>query len=228
MRKDTCVLFIFGRFLAGVSIGIFSYLVPLYCNYYIVREIVPTEISSHLISLHSVMIALGHFVGYVLSLVSTETHMAYISFCLPALALGIQAFLLYFFYEFETPSFLWFKNRRPEVTSNQALNIISRLYLINEPNSDNSFELESEVSDYPILSFNDVIHDQLLRRSLLNCIALGAFTNLVGVNTFLIYFPSYARNISDLSVKYQTLIIYASYFCLSIFIFLFIKRNNLP
>jgi MFS family permease len=115
IRNETVAILIFARFVTGLSIGIFSYLVPLYCILYIVREIVPTEISTSMISLHVIVIALGHFISYVATLLFIDSSMIYISFCIPLLAVGIQAFILLFIYEFETPSYLWIKNRREEV-----------------------------------------------------------------------------------------------------------------
>ena len=38
LRNETVAILIFARFVTGLSIGIFSYLVPLYCILYIVRE----------------------------------------------------------------------------------------------------------------------------------------------------------------------------------------------
>lgn len=189
------------------------------------REIVPREISGHLISLHSVMIALGHFVAYVTTLPTIDPLSMYISFCVPLIAVVIQAFLLYFFYEFETPSFLWLKNKRSEVSYIQAMTVISRLYLITEASPRCSLTSEDEIQDYPIISLKDVMKDSSLRRSLINCITLGAFTNLVGINLFLVYFPAYARDTSNLTVQTQTFIIYLSYFILSLFIFLILNSN---
>ena len=105
------------------------------------------------------------------------------------------------------------------------MTVISKLYLITETSPRCSFTSENEIQDTPIISIKDVMKDSSLRRSLINCIVLGAFTNLVGINLFLVYFPAYARDTSNLTVRNQTFTIYLSYFLLSIFIFLILNSK---
>lgn len=105
------------------------------------------------------------------------------------------------------------------------MRIINRLYLIAPTTPGSSIMLEDESSNPPIISGKEVMKDPSHRKSLLNCIVLGAFTNLVGINTFLVYFPSYSLDVSGFTKEYQALTIYSSHFIVSFFIFPLIRCN---
>lgn len=61
----TVVLIAIGRALCGISVGISSYIVPLYSKKYIVRELAPIEIYTRLGSINQFMITFGILVSYI-------------------------------------------------------------------------------------------------------------------------------------------------------------------
>lgn len=171
------------------------------------------------------MMALGHFIAYVMAILSADSPIIYLGFCVPAIAVLTQAILLSIIYDFETPSFLFFKNKRSEVNSIQAKRVINRLYLINQTTPGSSISSEDDQDICAIISSRDIMNFSSVRKSLINSIILGIFSNLVGINTFLVYFPIYAKDMPGFTRKSQGLAIYASYFFLSFFIFYLIRSN---
>jgi hypothetical protein len=99
------------------------------------------------------------------------------------------------------------------------------LYLSSQPSFWGSVSDDFQLTDTTIITLKDVMRDESLRKSLLNCIGLGAFTNLVGINFFLFYFPAYAGDVPSFPLEYQIFTIYFCYFILSLFIFVLIGSN---
>jgi len=110
--------FALGRFLSGLSVGVYAALVPLYIN-----ETSPTQMSGQMGILAQAQITFGIVVAYALALVlPTEnyksnplTYWWMVMFGLQGVIAVWQFIVLLWFYKLETPLWLWNKGLKEDV-----------------------------------------------------------------------------------------------------------------
>ncbi len=189
-------VYLIGRFLKGVVLGMFAFIVPLYSIIYSVREMVPLEYAGFLGAFTQVMNTFGNFWGAGLSNygeVYVSLDFMFIIFLIPILFSLIQTFLILNFYNYESPSYLWVHNLKKE-----AFFLINKLY-INPNLSDTSSYIKSsavrsiediceddESEIHSVVSYKTVLFSPNYRKSLLIACGLGLFKTLIGIDFFII------------------------------------------
>lgn len=198
-RYNQITSYLIGRFIKGLVLGMFAFIVPLYSTFYTVREMVPLEHTGFLGAFTQVMNTFGNLWGAGLSTCLEEyidKEYIIIVFLIPIVFSLIQTYLILKFYNFESPSYLWINNLKKE-----ALFLINKLYINSAIADTHSFikrsavrsiedicEVEDEDEDevHPVPTYKTVLFSSNYRKSLLIACGLGLFKTLIGIDFFMI------------------------------------------
>ena len=199
-----------GRLLCGISTGISSYIVPLYSNSYIVREVAPFEIYARLGCINQFMITFGIFIAYLVSYFVYYDHITiYLLFSLPILFAITQAVLFIFCYTNDTPTYLLSKKR-----TRDALALISKLYY-NQTNEDETDDLlaNSQLSLHcKAASFKDLLNSKLSQSLAMGCV-VSVLQQFTGIN-YIIFSSSVYIDKGSIGAQFLT-IIFGAVNCIS-------------
>lgn len=173
MAPNTTV-FLIGRFMVGIAVGVTSMVTPLY-----IAEISPSSIRGALVQLNQLMIGIGVAVAYAVAWFlagSGNWRLMFISAVLPSIVLLIALFFLP-----ESPRWLAAKGRL-----NAARSVLDGIY--------GPAEIETAMLQFAsVIETDDVkVRDLLLprfRKPLVAGMGLAIFQQVTGVNTIIYYTP---------------------------------------
>jgi sugar porter (SP) family MFS transporter len=170
----TTPLFLIGRFMVGVAVGVTSMITPLY-----IAEISPPAIRGALVQLNQLMVGIGVAVAYAVAWRLSDTgnwRMMFLSAVVPSVVLLISLFFLP-----ESPRWLASKGR-----FDAARAILNRIY--------GPQETEVAMTQFTTVIEGDKLRprDLFLRRfrkPLIAGVGLAVFQQITGVNTIIYYTP---------------------------------------
>lgn len=171
---NTTPLFLIGRFMVGVAVGVTSMITPLY-----IAEISPPAIRGALVQLNQLMIGIGVAVAYAVAWFLSDTgnwRMMFISAVVPSIILLISLFFLP-----ESPRWLASKGR-----FDAARSILNRIY--GPAETEVAMTQFATVIEADKLSLRDLFL-QRFRKPLIAGIGLAIFQQFTGVNTIVYYTP---------------------------------------
>ncbi len=173
LASNTAV-FLIGRFMVGVAVGVTSMVTPLY-----IAEISPPGIRGALVQLNQLMISAGIAVAYAVAWLlsgSGNWRMMFISAVFPSVALLIALVFLP-----ESPRWLASKGRL-----DAARAILNRIYGPTE--TEVAMTQFVTVIEADKVSFRDLFQRRL-RKPLVAGIGLAVFQQITGINTIIYYTP---------------------------------------
>lgn len=200
-KFNLITLYLIGRCMKGLVLGMFAFVVPLYSTFYTVREMVPLEHTGLFGAFTQVMNTFGNLCGAGLSTYLGEfvtEDLLFIIFLIPIVFSLIQTCLILKFYNFESPSYLWINNLKKE-----AFILINKLYINTsvldthsihknstvrsiEDLCEDEVENESEGEIHSVPTYKTVLFSPNYRKSLLIACGLGLFKTLIGIDFFII------------------------------------------
>ncbi len=171
---NTTPLFLIGRFMVGVAVGVTSMVTPLY-----IAEISPPAIRGALVQLNQLMIGIGVAVAYAVAWFLSGTgnwRMMFISAVVPSVVLLVSLFFLP-----ESPRWLASKGR-----FDAARTILNRIY--GPAETEVAMTQFAAVIETDKLNFGDLFLRRF-RKPFIAGIGLAVFQQITGVNTIIYYTP---------------------------------------
>lgn len=199
-----------GRIICGLSVGMTSFVVPLYSKLYTVREMSPSEIYARLGSINQFMITFGILLAYCsVFLITAGESMVLLIFCFPILVSFVQIGMFLVIFKTDTPTFMMSKNRVED-----ALKIMNELYFNNSSVTlaDDAFGSQLG-NEYQEVTYKDLFTPKYFKNFKMGCI-LSILQQLSGINYIIFASAFYLKNAEGLNI-YESICIIGLVNCIS-------------
>lgn len=192
---------IIGRFVCGLSVGMTSFIVPIYSKLYTVREMSPSEIYARLGSINQFMITFGILLAYCsyLFIVYFGKSLVILIFCFPILVSLVQIGMFLTIFKNDTPTFFMSQRRMDD-----ALKIMNELYFNNASVTlaDDAFGSQLG-NEYQEVSYKDLFTPKYFKNFKMGCI-LSILQQLSGINYIIFASTYYLHSAGNLSIYAST------------------------